>query len=555
MNDPDQTVMFSSSPNNGGAYVQKSDGLDDAWTDDDFNHDEDRPVVERGAAFVSLAFITAALKRSAWVWCATAVFGLLVGYALYLEFPPAYSATTSILISNSPNLDPTEQAATNVALAGSQAVAQRALKQLGLNQSVGSFIAATTVTDPSNQVIVFQTDAPSSAAAVQRATALANAFLQFRASYLENQQQLQVTLAEQQVGQAQQRLSLINQQIAGLQARGASAGTLASLQTKQNTAANALNSAQQNVSTVQDTGAAITASMVKGSQILNSATAARRSFKQGKVFYLVVALIAGLAIGMAIIVIRALVSSRLRNRDDVADAIGAPVMLSTGQVGANWLPPLGRRRASVRGTDVERIVAHLNGAIVPPSARRFAALAVVAVDNAPDVALAVVSLAMTWADQGRQVVLADLSDGAAAARRLGVKGPGVHPASARGVNLKVSVPGRAEPAPAGPLPTPSHPQFGHVDPDLAAACGSADLLLTLVTLNPVSGGDHLASWATEAVAVVTAGKSTATRIRAVGEMVRIAGARLVSVVLLKTDKSDESLGVAMLEPSVPSASL
>ena len=42
---------------------------------------------------------------------------------------------------------------------------------------------------------------------------------------------------------------------------------------------------------------------------------------------------------MAIVIIRALVSGRLRNRDDIADAIGAPVLLSTGQVGANWLPP------------------------------------------------------------------------------------------------------------------------------------------------------------------------------------------------------------------------
>ena len=98
------------------------------------------------------------------------------------------------------------------------------------------------------------------------------------------------------------------------------------------------------------------------------------------------------------------------------------------------------------------------------------------------------------------------------------------------------------PAPVGPLPTPSRHQFGHVHPDLAAACATADFLLTLVTLDPVAGGEHLATWATEAVAVVTAGRSSSVRIRAVGEMIRLAGVRLVSVVLLKADKSDESLG-------------
>ena len=32
---------------------------------------------------------------------------------------------------------------------------------------------------------------------------------------------------------------------------------------------------------------------------------------------------------------------------------------------------------------------------------------------------------------------------------------------------------------------------------------SADLLLTLVTLDPALGGDHLATWATNAVVVVS----------------------------------------------------
>ena len=75
--------------------------------------------------------------------------------------------------------------------------------------------------------------------------------------------------------------------------------------------------------------------MVKSSQILNSPTLVRHSFKQSKLFYLVLGLITGLTIGIVIVVIRALVSDRLRNRDDIADAFGAPIMLSTGQVGTS----------------------------------------------------------------------------------------------------------------------------------------------------------------------------------------------------------------------------
>ena len=70
------------------------------------------------------------------------------------------------------------------------------------------------------------------------------------------------------------------------------------------------------------------------------------------------------------------------------------------------------------------------------------------------------------------------------------------------------------------------------------------LLLTLATLDPAFGGDYLATWATDAVAVVTAGESSAERIRGVGEMIRLAGMRIDSAVLIGADKSDESLGVA-----------
>ena len=62
-------------------------------------------------------------------------------------------------------------------------------------------------------------------------------------------------------------------------------------------------------------------------------------------------------------------------------------------------------------------------------------------------------------------------------------------------------------------------------------------------LDPAFGGDHLGTWATNAVAVVTAGESSAEKIYSAGEMIRLAGTRLDSVVLLGADKSDESTGL------------
>jgi len=81
-------------------------------------------------------------------------------------------------------------------------------------------------------------------------------------------------------------------------------------------------------------------------------------------------------------------------------------------------------------------------------------------------------------------------------------------------------------------------------PALASACAKADIVLSLVSLDPARGGDHLATWATDVVAMVTAGRATATRIRTVGEMIRLSGARLASVVVMDFDKADESLGAS-----------
>jgi hypothetical protein len=57
------------------------------------------------------------------------------------------------------------------------------------------------------------------------------------------------------------------------------------------------------------------------------------------------------------------------------------------------------------------------------------------------------------------------------------------------------------------------------------------------------GGEHLPTWASTAVAMVTAGRSSWTRIQAASEMTRLSGTRLVSGVLIGADKTDESLGV------------
>ena len=137
--------------------------------------------------------------------------------------------------------------------------------------------------------------------------------------------------------------------------------------------------------------------------------------------------------------------------------------------------------------------------------------------------------------------MADLCGGAPAARLLGMSDTGVENVHVGDARLIVAVPEREDVLPEGPIKVSANRRRSEKGP-LAVACASADLVLTFAVLDPATGGDYLAEWASGVVAFVTAGRSSAERIHAVGEMIRAAGIRSVSAVLVGADNTDQSLG-------------
>lgn len=528
MNDPDQTVTW-----------YQNDGLaENLWSYDPAPDGGDRSAPDLSGGLVHLGFFTAALRRSAWIWSLIAVIGLLAGSALYVKEPPAYHATASVLLVDNPNTDPAVQIQTDSSLVQSQAVASQVVKQLNLPQSVASFQAAYTVTVITETVLTLNVGAPSSAAAVQRVGALAKAFLAYRAQYAQTQQQQLFTQLDEQYNAAEQRLQSINAQLSQLPTptTAAEKTQLTKLQNQQEQQ----RQIQQYATSSKATDKTNTNAIVKGSYVLNAATALPRSKVKGAALYVAGGLLGGLIVGMGGVIIAALMSRRLRRRDDIALAMSAPVKLSVGPLRKRRWPPTLPKQAKKRTLDTRRVAAYLRGA-VPGSSRGPASLAVVAVDDPQVVARVVESLAVTCAAEGKRVIVADLSGDAHLARLLGENSPGIHPVSHDGAQLTLVLPEREEIAPVGPVPAAG--QAGsQADEALVTACASADLLLTLVTLDPALGGDHLGTWAASAVAVVTAGGSSAERVHGVSEMVRLAGTRLDSVVLVGADGNDESLG-------------
>ena len=532
MNDPDQMITWS-----------RGDGLPDRLWAGNTGEDRERSAAVPTGGLTNLGFFAAVLRRKARVWCLTAVLGLVIGTGLYVKFPPAYHATTTVLLVYNPDVNPTVQVQNEASMADSRPVAARVVQELKLPQSVASFQAAYSVTVVTENVLTINVGAPSSTAAIQRASAVATAFLQYRAQYWRSQEQQQFAQLQQQYNAAQQRLQVLNAQSSQLPTTLATPAQKAEYNRLQ-TQISQQDQVLQFVTGTELTTKADTNALVAGSYVLNPATALHRSQVKGPALYFVGGLLGGLVVGMAGVIIAALLSRRLRNRDDVAVALGAPVRLSVGRLRPRrWRLTL-PRRAAQRKRDMKRVVNYLRGA-VPGSSRGPASLAVVAVDDAQVVAQAFASLAASCAAEGKQVVMADLSGGAYLARLLKVSDPGIHNVSQYGANLVLVLPQPEDVAPVGPVPGGASPSLpDQADPALVTACSSANLLLTFATLDPAFGGDHLGTWATNVVVVVTAGESSAEKVYSVGEMIRLAGTRLDSVVLIGADKTDESLGVA-----------
>lgn len=508
------------------------------WTDDDFKASpEFAPDLDANLALgtPSRPALGAAIRRRAWLWSATALLGLALGGAAFVLKPPPYKATTSVLLTQSPTEPPQDQILTEVALVESRTVAEAAMRSLGLPLSakaVDKFSASISATSLTDRVIQITVKGTSAGKAVSAAKAAANAFLLTRNDELRSDERLTIAALTQMIVKDRQLLRALAVRIASFPS-ASHQSKLVGLRAQQTELRSRLTGLVQAATTYESTAAVTTASMVHGSQVLDPAIPTPRSRLRYPLLYFGGGLLGGLAAGLGCVIAAALVSRRLRRRDDIARALDGPVLLSVGRVRGGLLRrswPTAARRPAIR-----QVVAYLRRSL--PASQSTPTLAVVAVDDQRVPALTLVSLASSFARDGKRVLIADLTPSMAVGRLLDVTEVGVKLTKADGHEVLVAVPEPGASLPQGPVKA-SLP----ADQQLENAYRTADIMLTLVALDPALGADHLPTWAGAAVVMLTAGKSSTTKINAVGEMIRAAGTTLISAVLLDADRSDESLG-------------
>lgn len=540
MDDSEQTVTIGRIADSGQPAIP--------WADHSLaaGGAEADPAADAAAGLASLSFITTAIRRRARLWSLAALAGLVLGSGAYLLHPPSYQATTEVLLTIGPNEDLQSAIQTDAALAESRPVAAAALRKLGVDQSVDSLLTSFTAVPLTNRVLVITASASSSNGALSRANAITQAFLQFRASQLRSYEKLVSQSLAQQLIQAKAQVADLTSKVRAL--TGAVTpeqnASLGERQAQLSRAKLSLATLEESAHSSQQTTQVGTDTAIKGSEVVNAATLVPHSRLKTRLIYAFIGLIAGLMLGLAYVAVNALITDRLRRRSDIAYALGAPVKLSMRRAGPHRLLPGHRGIAAAGGPEIQRIARYLRDSLA--GGPKGDSLAVIPADRPEVAALTLVAVALACAQQEKQVMVADLCPGSPAARLLGVREPGVHKVEVQGTALVVVIPERGDLVATGPLTTVLAPVGSSVSADIAAAHSSANVLLTLASLDPMFGAEHLATWATEAFVVVTAGRCSWTRVQAIGEMIRLAGIRLVSGVLIGADKSDESLGVARL---------
>ena len=492
---------------------------------------------------VSLHFLRSAVRRRRLVCLLSALLGLLAGASFLLMFPSPHNASTLLLLTQESEADPSAPLATDVNLLTSGTVAVQTIERLGLTMSPKDFLGSLTVEPVSSTLLSITLAAPTHEEAVRRLKVLSATYLDFRAEQLSVQQRILVEGMKQRMVELEDESAELTRRMEELSAAGDENNRELSEVISQRTRVNGQVETLQEA--VQDATLKST-SVTASSRVIDPAAAETGGAKRRIALTLASGLIGGAALGCGIVLLLAITSDRLRRRFDVAAALEVPVPISVGRTSPLprewlWLPRL--RSVNARRANERQRLAHAIGQELPLPGR-WGRAAVACIDNADEVRFVVATAAVDLAARGNGVLVTDLTE------RGGLDAAVAELTRDRTVKGITVLRPRGVPALAGG-PADLRP-VGHQDEESdPTSPNDTDVRLVLADLDPSVGADHLKAWTERVIVVVTAGLSSAERVRTAADLVRAAGLDLRFGALLRAEVTDESSGIAGLERPGP----
>jgi hypothetical protein len=499
------------------------------WNAIDLDWDESSLTDDGEPTMFSLHFLRSALRRRRLLIRLSVLIGLALSAAWLVVEPGQHQASVVLVMTHEPGVDTQVAQATDVRLATARPVALATVGALRLSERPENFLRSVTAIATTGDILTLTLTAGSDREAVRRLSALTAEFLRFRAQELNAQANLQLRGMNIQIGSLQQEADDLSKQADALPSdASARRAELITLRAK------IMARVQELQESVQDTTLQ-TAAQIGGSRVIDAVDVLPSGGKRRIVLGLAPGLIGGSALGIGIVLFLAVTSDRLRRRLDVATALEAPVLISTGRIRPvpRWLRPLPtmRRRNDERTADRKRVASVIETALPEPGRGQW--LVVGCVDNSAEVHFAVVETAQNLLQNGYVVHLIDLTE----AGRLPSTVAKMDVRHAPG-QLTVSQP-RVMAALASDL---SDVQTVGIEPGQELPWNSEDVFLTVSDLGADATADHLSSWADLVVVAVTAGRSTAARLRGAAESLTAADLEICAAVLLRAESGDESSG-------------
>jgi len=501
------------------------------WDIPDVSDDDQSP--ERATpTLVSLHFIRAALRRR-WLVCVLSpLLGLLLAIAVLVAMPPSHKATASLVLAHDPQVDPSRAMATDVSLLQTRAVAARVEESLGLTMPPEDFLKSVTAVPVSSELLTLTLSAPTDVEAVRRLNALTSIYLTFRGEQLSLQSNVLIGSMQQRVAKLKAEVDTTSRQIDELSAAGSSSADKLGDQIAQRAYVQGrIDTLQQSIEdmTLQTT------SVVASSRVIDPAAAETGGVKKRVVLILASGIIGGAAVGWGTVLFFAIISDRLRRRSDISEALEMPVPVSVGRitpVPVRWrrIPQL--RTLNSRRADDRQRVAHAIELELPVPLQH-GRIAIACIDNADEVRFAIAEAAADLATSGLSVAVVDLTQQGSLDSKLAefIAGSSAPPAVLRPHGIP-------ELATASDLRAVGPEQEDRPSPSLE----QADVVLVLADLDSSVGADYLTTWTDRVIFAVTSGRSSAERLRTAADLARNVGLDLRFAALLRTERTDDSLG-------------
>lgn len=488
-----------------------------------------RPAVAAGR-LVSLPELAAALRRRRRVWLIGAALGAAAALAFSVLAPPLPTATTTLYLQHPSSSEKARVMLTEARLVESRAVAQSAIDRLKLDVAPRKLVKQYSAEILSDDLLEIRASGPTEQEAVRRVDAVAGSFLKFRRDEVERQTGVALENLDQRQVELTKELRATNDGITAL-ATSKGGTELSDLLVRRDTVGRALDSVRQRIdSTTFDTDA-----IVQKSRVVDPAGPDEPSLLALLAVNLLAGTIFGLLLTVGWIVLVQATSDRTWRREDVAAAVGAPIAAGLRPLrGPLWLQ---RRRFQQQladpDPDVMRTADHLL-AVVAQADIGKPAVVLVSLESDGAAALALAATAVRLVELERSVLLVDLTHSNVLGRLTDVQPeePDRLPLVGNSSALWVSFP---------PDQVPQMERAGGAGlfQELSA---QVDVVLALATIDPAVGANHLPAVAGTAVVAATAGRSSPTGLRSVGQMIGTAGLHLHSTVFVGADAGDDSVG-------------